>query len=253
MIFYYSGCGNSRWLARKMADQLGEELRFIPDLQREGFRQYEPGPAESIGFVFPIYAWAAPELVTQFVRSVQWGRASYVWMACTCGDEMGMTHKTFRKTLLSAGLDLQGIFCFQMPNTYLCMPGFKLDSQELAREKVQKAEQKLPDVVQAIREQRAVQDIIIGPLPRLKSYVIKPGFVRSVSDKKYRFTDECTGCGKCVKVCPLRNLKLVDGHPQWQGHCTQCMACYHNCPHNAIHYASYTKGKGQIESLECSV
>ncbi len=252
MIFYYSGCGNSRWLAEKMASQLGEQLRFIPDLQREGFCHYEPGPGESIGFVFPIYAWAAPELVTQFIKSVEWGRVSYVWMACTCGDEMGMTHKTFRRTLQFVGLDLQAVFCFQMPNTYLCMPGFKLDSAELAQEKVDKAEQKLPSVVQAIREHRAVQDIIIGPLPRLKSYVIKPGFVRYVSDKKYRFTADCTGCGKCVKVCPLHNLKLVDGHPQWQGHCTQCMACYHNCPQNAIQYASYTKGKGQIKSLECN-
>ena len=246
MIFYYSGCGNSRWVAEQLAAQLREELRFIPDLQREGVKEYAIAEGESVGFVFPIYSWAAPQLVTEFVEQVEWrGRAGYVWMACTCGDEMGMTHKTFRKTLLKAGLDLKGIFCFRMPNTYLCMPGFSLDKAGLVAEKLGKAEEKLPRVAQSIRDREAVTDIIIGPLPRLKSYIIKPGFVRYVSDKKYRFTEDCTGCGLCAKVCPLHNIKVVDGHPEWQHHCTQCMACYHHCPKNAIQYASYTKGKGQ--------
>lgn len=246
MIFYYSGCGNSRWVAEQLAAQLGEELRFIPDQQREGVKEYAIAEGESLGFVFPIYSWAAPQLVTEFVEQVKWqGKASYVWMACTCGDEMGMTHKTFAKTLRGVGLDLQAVFCFQMPNTYLCFPGFHLDNKELEAEKLDKAEKKMPEVVQSIRDKRQVEDIIVGSLPRLKSYVIKPGFVRFVSDKKYRITEDCIGCGLCAKVCPLHNIEMVEGHPHWQGHCTQCMACYHHCPKNAVQYASYTKGKGQ--------
>ena len=70
MIFYYSGCGNSRYVAERLADSLQEPLHFIP----------ETGPAralgegEALGFVFPVYAWAPPHLVLDFIRRMQLDR-----------------------------------------------------------------------------------------------------------------------------------------------------------------------------------
>ena len=247
MIFYYSGCGNSRWVAKELAAALDEKLSFIPDLQREGFKEYEIGEDESIGFVFPIYSWAAPELVERFVRETRWvGKSPYVWFACTCGDEMGLTYDTFGKILSQAGLGLQAAFCFQMPETYLCMPGFHLDTDEGARRKISAAAEKLPAAARLIKERAAAKDLLVGSMSWLKSYIIKPGFVRYVSDKGYRVEDSCNGCGTCARVCPLHNIKLSDAkRPEWQGHCTQCMACYHHCPQNAIQYGRCTKDKGQ--------
>lgn len=246
MIFYYSGCGNSRWIAQQIAASLDENLLFIPDLQREGFEQYDCSDSESIGFVFPIYAWAAPKLVEDFVLSVKWnGKPKYVWFACTCGDEMGMTYQTFAKTLALKGLELDAAFCFQMPETYLCFPGFKLDTEAGAKKKIAIAEQKLPSAIASIKACEKVTDLIVGSLPRIKSFLLKPGFGLIMTDKKYHTLETCTGCGKCAKVCPLHNIKIVDKKPVWQGHCTQCMACYQYCPQNAIQFASYTRGKGQ--------
>jgi len=254
MIYYYSGCGNSRWVAEELAKGLDEQLAFIPDLQRE--MQAAEGEGEklatvnvegqAVGFVFPVYAWAAPQLVEDFVLSVKWeGKPSYVWMACTCGDEMGMTHRMFAATLEKVGMTMDAAFCFQMPETYLCFPGFKLDTEEGAKAKVEAARKKLPGAVASIRNHEKVEDLIIGSMPRLKSYLIRPGFVNNVTDSKYHVLDTCISCGKCEKVCPLHNVKMVDGKPQWQGHCTQCMACYQYCPTNSVQFATYTKGKGQ--------
>lgn len=247
MIFYFSGCGNSRWVAEQMAAALNEELRFIPDLQREGLKSYDIKEGERIGFVFPVYSWAAPELVERFVLDTCWqGKARYVWFACTCGDEMGFTRKTFAKTLLKAGLTLDACFCFVMPETYLAFPGFHLDTKEKEAQKIAAAREKLPWAIRQVASCTPVCDEHVGPLPFLKSCLIRPAFVRNVSDRKYYCTDDCTGCGKCMKVCPLQNIVMGDDHhPHWQGGCTQCMACYHYCPHNAIHISSYTKGKGQ--------
>lgn len=246
MIFYYSGCGNSRFIAQSLADSLGEKMVFIPDLQRQGFSEYEAGEGESVGFVFPVYAWGAPKLVEDFVLSVHWKvNSAYVWFACTAGDEMGYTHRDFKKTLAQAGLALKGTFFFQMPETYLCMPGFHLDTPENAEKKISAARAKLPWAAEQIASRAEVVDQLVGPMPGLKSTVIRPGFNRYMSDKGYRVTDACTGCGICEKKCPLKNISLENGHPVWHGNCTQCMACYHYCPQNAIHYGSCTKGKGQ--------
>lgn len=117
--------------------------------------------------------------------------------------------------------------------------------------KIQDARAKLPSVIRQINAKANVFDEHLGPMPFLKSYIIRPAFVRLVSDRKYLSTDDCTGCGKCMKVCPVGNVTLGEDHrPHWHGACIECMACYHYCPHNAIQYGSYTREKGQYHFPE---
>ena len=55
--------------------------------------------------------------------------------------------------------------------------------------------------------------------------------------------DNCAGCGKCERLCPLNNIRLVDKKPVWGSHCTHCMACIGNCPVEAIEYGTITQQK----------
>ena len=57
MIFFFSGCGNSRYVAETLAAGLNDTLVFIPEAAREGRYEYELAEGERLGFVFPIYAW----------------------------------------------------------------------------------------------------------------------------------------------------------------------------------------------------
>ena len=67
MIFYYSGCGNSRFIAKSIAEALNDQLVFIPEAQRSGRYEYELKEDETVGFVYPIYSWRPPHLVEEFV------------------------------------------------------------------------------------------------------------------------------------------------------------------------------------------
>ena len=247
MIFYYSGCGNSRFIAQSIANALNESLVFIPEAQRGNFFEYELKEGEIVGFVYPIYSWRPPRLVEDFVGKLRFnGVPSYVWTAVTCGDNVGETENIFRKELETIGLRLDAAFCFTMPNTYVNMAGMSVDTEELANLKIEKSKQKLPEVIKSISEHKMVSDMIKGALPRFKSNIIgKKLFYRWVSDKPFLSTDECISCGTCVKVCPLRNITLENGRPHWNGNCTTCDACYHHCPKNAIQYGRKTRGKGQ--------
>ncbi|MFA6350058.1 MAG: EFR1 family ferrodoxin, partial [Candidatus Omnitrophota bacterium] len=60
-------------------------------------------------------------------------------------------------------------------------------------------------------------------------------------DKNFWVDENCIHCGTCVKVCPVKNVKLVNRVPVWLHHCEQCFACLQWCPVEAIQYGKNTK------------
>ena len=247
MVFYFSGCGNSRYVAQTLAQWLNDTLVFIPEAERENRYHYTLAEDERLGFVFPVYSWAPPCLVLDFLKQLQFNqKPGYVYFACTCGDQCGLTENIFRKALEEKGWELSACFSLIMPETYIGMRGFNLDTEERAKQKIEVAKDTLMKNLPRLINKERFSEMTVGPFPWLKSRVINKSFNKyATDDSKYRFTDQCIGCGKCVEVCPLKNVTLEDGHPKWNGHCTMCMACYHHCPVNAIQYGKATEGKGQ--------
>lgn len=248
MIFYYSGCGNSRFIAENIAKALNDRLLFVPEAARAGQYRYDLAEGERIGFVFPIYSWRPPQLVLDFVSKLAVDNHSYpmyVWMAATCGDNVGYADEVFQQQLEEAGLPLHASFCFVMPNTYVNMSGMSTDKPEVAQHKIEETRTLLPNVIRDITERRSEFDMRRGSFPHFKTNVIGKGFNKWISDEPFHVTDSCISCGKCVSVCPLQNIILEKGRPRWQGHCTNCEACFHYCPQNAIQFGKATKGKAQ--------
>lgn len=65
-------------------------------------------------------------------------------------------------------------------------------------------------------------------------------------------SDACVGCGQCASKCPLNNIELRNGKPEWGKQCTHCMACISYCPAKAIEYGKRSVGKPRyrFEELE---
>ena len=248
MILWYSGCGNSRFVADTLAHELGDSnMVFIPEAARQG-TVLEFGPNDVLGIVFPVYSWSVPKLVSEFLRTATIkGKPAYVFAACTCGDETGLTEKHLKKDLAKQRLTLDAFFSFQMPETYVNLPGFKLDTPENAESKINRTKENLKEAVKLIKERaKGNFDKLKGGSSFLKSNILKPLFYGLlITDRKFRVSDSCIGCGICAKNCPLQNITMQNDRPHWNGHCTNCMSCYHRCPKNAISFGKATQGKGQ--------
>jgi len=248
MILWYSGCGNSRFVADSLSRELGDDnMVFIPEAARQG-ATLEFGPDDVLGIVFPVYSWSVPRLVSEFLRTATVkGKPAYIFAACTCGDETGLTEKHLKKDLAKQGLTLDAFFSFQMPETYINLPGFKLDTDENALRKINGTKESLNEAVKLIKERAQGNfDKLKGGSSFLKSNILKPLFYGLlITDRKFRVSDSCIGCGICAKNCPLRNITIENDRPKWNGHCTNCMSCYHRCPKNAINFGKATIGKGQ--------
>jgi NAD-dependent dihydropyrimidine dehydrogenase PreA subunit len=237
-------------VAETIATGLNDSLIFIPDAAREGRYEYELDKGESLGFVFPIYAWGPPKLVLDFIEKLKVPEPvegpTYIYFACTCGDECGLAEDIFRKAMEQKGWKLDACISLQMPETFIGMPGFKLDTDENAKRKISAVDVTLAEYIPRIQNKESFSKMTKGGAAWFKSRLINPGFSKmATNDKKYYTTDACIHCGKCVEACPLKNITLEDGHPKWNGNCTMCMSCYHHCPVNAIQYGKATVGKGQ--------
>ena len=57
---------------------------------------------------------------------------------------------------------------------------------------------------------------------------------KNYSDKLCVDEDECVGCGKCEKLCPMNNIKIVDKKVVQNNQCTMCYRCINNCPKQAM-------------------
>ena len=245
MIYYFSGTGNSLYVARHLADELGEQL--CPMTLSLPLRGDIEG---SIGLVFPVYGWGIPNVVEKAAPLLlPRGGETFVYAVMTCGDDMGYTDKVLEKAL---GRKLDAAFSVLMPDVYVCLPGFDVDSKEECKEKFQKEEVAVKEIANCIKERKKVRQLKRGPFPWTKTYILRPLFNRFLLTDKYFHVDasRCISCGRCQKNCPVGNILLVDDVPQWQSHCAGCLACYHACPYHAINFGKQTQKKGQYNLLK---
>lgn len=248
MIFYFSGTGNSRWVAEKISKAQKEKLVFIPQALRERKNTFELEENEKIGFVFPVYSWGPPPIVLQFISRLTLlnYQSQYVFFVCTCGDDTGLTQQVFCRALAARGVKCNAGFSVTMPNNYVLLPGFDVDTKEVERWKLAEAEPAVEAINEWVEEQSMMFHCQEGSMPWLKTKVLNPLFNRfCVSAKPFYVTDACIGCKNCEKGCPVGNVMLVDKKPVWGKSCTSCLACYHICPRQAVRYGKRTKGKGQ--------
>ena len=70
----------------------------------------------------------------------------------------------------------------------------------------------------------------VNPIFR-ESYVMGTG---QPSEKGYEISDQCIGCGKCLKNCPQRCIEQGKPYHIQQNHCLHCGNCYAVCPVGAV-------------------
>lgn len=239
MIYYFSGTGNSKWVAEQIAKQTDDEAQSIPAVLKNG-APVAVGADERIGVVFPVYAWGAPHIVEEFCRTLAIQPGAYAFAVCTCGDEAG---KAIRR--LKSVFSWQAAWSLAMPNNYVV--GFEVDQPELAKKKVDLAREKLPQIAQGILAKSSAFDVHEGSGAGWKSFMIHPMFNRFArSTSAFHVTSDCNACGLCARICPVEAIQLENGRPVWiKAQCEQCSGCINRCPQRAIQYGASTSKRGR--------
>lgn len=250
MIFYFSGTGNSKWIADKLSETLSDRIISVGDAIVNNDFSYSVGVNEKIGWVFPIYSWGPAPVLLDFISKVTLDGYdkdfNYCYMVCSCGDDIGYSADIWRKALRKKGVEGNAAFSVQMPNNYILLPGFDVDTKEVQEEKLKKAPVRLSGITERINGLQHTDDVTTGSYKYIKSRLIYPLFRKfGISDKAFAADSKCNGCGLCERNCPVKNISLESKLPVWHGNCTMCLSCIHRCPVRAIDYGSQSVKKGR--------
>ncbi|MFA6857200.1 MAG: EFR1 family ferrodoxin [Treponema sp.] len=240
MIYYFSGTGNSQYVAERLAEYTKDTAVFIPQVLEQMQSDIIVEEGETIGVVFPVYAWAPPGFVMDFLSHVHVNKKAFAYGVCTCGDEAGKAMDELHRVFA-----FKSAYSITMPNNYI--PMFDTDEPELEREKINVAAQRLPKIAAGIAAHREIFDVHEGPEASFKTIIINPLFsLFAMRTSKFSVDLTCIGCGECVKNCPFHVIKFINNKPVWEEQiCSMCMSCIMRCPKHAIQYGSGTKKRGR--------
>ena len=238
---YFSATGSTRRvvcrLAREVSRLLGipchEEDLTPPDARLKS-RKYREG--DLVVFGLPVHRGRVPQHMLPCLRSIQGGGALAVPVVLYGNRSYGDALIELRQLLEADGF---------WPVAAGAFIGQHALSDRLGKDRPDKTDMDRADrmaaaIVEKLRSS-APQELL-QPLEVRGRDLIRPYFQpvgrtgRRIALQKIRphAADHCTGCGLCVRQCPMGALSLVEGRPQVAGRCIRCTACVRHCPSGAM-------------------
>lgn len=244
MIFYFSATGNSKYAADRLSEHFPGERVSIAEALRRGESVYEAAEGEKIIFVFPVYFWNLPSIVSDFIEKLTLkGDTSGVCAVITCGGQLLGADVAFRKAMRKRGISVQAVYSLKMPDN--CVNYFKLPNREAQIMMLRSAEKDLDEITDSIQFNFRVS-YRSGPAGRLWTALLKPVYKSQSKTGKYRVGESCTGCGLCRDICPVSAISMENGKPVWtKKTCVWCQGCINRCPAEAIQFGRRTEKRGR--------
>lgn len=230
-IYYFTGTGNSLRTAMKIAEKLGDTELVSMKLDPETVPATD---CDVIGFVYPVYHWTVPEPVIDFVKKLKINKDAYFFIVANPSFICGYACERMAKLLRKKGAEPDyGNYVNSVANYVIVYPPFppaglmiplmEKKTDLIAEDIAQKKHRPCPGASPMVRARFRK---FMGPYLELQQY----------ADNPFTVSDECISCGLCSRVCPVRNIELVNGKPTFLHHCANCMACVTSCPKRAIGY-----------------
>lgn len=245
MILYFTGTGNSFFIARKIANITGDRLVSINERIKKNDLT-EIMDEEILIFVVPTYAWRIPKIVEEWILKVNFRGASKAYFVMNCGDSIGNAGKHNSRVCKQKGFEYMGTAEIVMPENYIAL--YKAPDVETSKKIIHKAIPKIEYTAKKIKQGENLPEKKLNLFDRFNSSLTNPAFYSFiVKANKFIANDKCIGCGKCEKECPLNNIRLIGNKPVWDNNCTHCMACICKCPTEAIEYGKKSIGKARYQ------
>ncbi|MFV3011119.1 EFR1 family ferrodoxin [Clostridium botulinum] len=239
-IYYFTGTGNSLQIANDLSVKLGEcTVHKIAEYSGEKI------DGSTLGIVFPVYNWGLPLIICDFLRNLDVSDETYIYAIANYGGLPGKALDQCKDILKENGLKLSAGFLINMPGNYIL--GYGAKSKKVQEKLFVKEAKKITYISNYVKVKKECK---VEKSHAIIDRVCCNFFYKHINkfheaDQYYAVDDNCIGCGLCAKRCPVNNITMVNGKPNWNHHCELCMSCIQSCPKKAIDYKGRTGKRKQ--------
>ncbi len=241
-IFYFSGTGNTWWVATELVRQFENKGRRAQALSIETVTTAEAaalldgtGP---IGFGYPIHGSDLPLPMKDFISALPPAQGKKAFAFCTQWLWSGDGAALGASMLAEKGFVVPWGEHFLMPNNVTV----SLISLPYTNDP-----QRLQGVLNRAREKATLfTNYILAEAPMMRGFGQVSTFLGSLQRVPFRRVyhrlqndiavdhENCIECGECVRLCPVGNLYDEGENIATKGNCILCLRCYNFCPVAAI-------------------
>ena len=191
-----------------------------------------PDAYDYVGFGYPVHAYNAPQVFIEFVRRLP-ALKRHAFIFKTSGEPFRMNNASSCQLfgLLSRkGYDVMLESHMLMPYNIMFRYPDALAKQMYLYTQAQ-SELLAKRLINGERDR-----IRFNPGHRLLSFLLRIEWIGARINGPLYSADKkkCTQCRRCISMCPMNNIKLMDGKIRFGSHCAMCMRCTMFCPHDAV-------------------
>lgn len=232
---YFSGTGNTKHCVYRFVNGIDTVAKVLEIENSETIHYIEN--EDIIVFGYPVYYSNLPKIVRDFIddnKSVWQNKKVFIisTMGLFSGDGAGCAARLFKKY----GATVLGGLHIKMPD---CIGDVKLLKKSLDenRKLISEADCKIDEAAEKFKQGKYTKNGLnifchVAGIFGQRLYFghkTKKYYAKTKIDK-----DKCVKCGLCASLCPMKNIKILDGKITVGSDCTMCYRCFANCPKKAI-------------------
>ena len=232
---YFSGTGNTKYCVETFVKEC-DDAALAFSIEEENIAQIISDQKEIV-FGYPVQFSNLPKMLKDFVVSNSdiW-RDKKVFIIATMGLFSGDGSGMLARLLEKYGAIIEGGLHLKMPDSIGDEKALKRSLQD-NQTLVKRAALKVKSAAHDLKSGNPPQEGIglwyhLAGLFGQRLYFRNK--TKTYTDKLKIDKNKCTGCRKCVNLCPMKNIRFEEQKAVSGNRCTMCYRCINKCPAQAI-------------------
>lgn len=238
LILYFSGTGNTKYIADKMKSALIARGCDAEVHSVEETFEICPNAYDFLILGCPKYYEYPVFFFLEYLkkRLPAASKPTPALFFCTQAGNLNTNFKPLRRLLSAKNYNLIAEKSIPIANNLLFF-GFHPTPEDVKTAQITAGEKQANELVENLIHGAACRESI-HPILGFVDHA-----VAALCDRlmprffvQYSSNEDCTGCEYCAKKCPAANIEIKNHRPVFGNKCIFCTRCINACPQNAILY-----------------
>lgn len=254
LILYFSGTGNTKFIANKLCEEFIQNKCNMDIHSIEENINIKKYSYDYLIVGFPKYFEYIPEIFMEYIKdNINYSGKEIKTMIFSTGrDEIKSSFKELEDLLLEKNYKVIITKNFKMPDSHILSKKYKgvevSDLEEIYKISINEVKNSVENFLIENYSKEKISNFKGNIIKRLSRFRTRELYKNSY---KFSISSSCDKCNLCVRNCPTKNIDNIANEIKFRDNCIMCCRCISICPQNAILYKEkkYSQYKANINLI----